>query len=61
MVKQYKITYKQEFWGEFIEDTYIRTVQNKSELRAALAALYEDPCVFSVECEEIKENKIDWE
>lgn len=52
-MKQYRITYKQKFSGEILEDSYIRTVKNEKELKKIENSLYEDPHVFSVEYEEL--------
>lgn len=42
--------------GEILQDSYIRTVENDYELQKIVSALYEDPHVFSVTYEEVKEN-----
>ena len=56
-MKQYRVHYKQKFMGEILEDSYIRTVNDESELYQIEMALYDDPHVFSVHCEEIVETK----
>lgn len=54
MMKRYRIHYKQKFNGEILEDSYVRTVENESDLIKIENLLYEDPHVFSVYAEEIK-------
>lgn len=53
-MKTYKITYKQEFGGKILEDSYLRTVDHEGELIKVEQALYSDPHVFSVEWEELE-------
>jgi len=54
-MKRYRITYKQRFMGEVLQDSYVRTVANKHELQQAISNLYNDPHVFSVDYELIKD------
>lgn len=54
-MKQYRITYKQDFMGKTLEDSYVRCVKNEYELDNIIDALYEDPYVFSVDYEELEE------
>lgn len=56
-MKRYRITYKQEYMGETLEDSYIRSVKNEYELDNIVNALYEDSHVFYVDYEELEENK----
>lgn len=53
-MKTYKITYKQKFDGEILTDSYLKTVNDISEMIDAENALYSDPCVFSVDWVEVK-------
>lgn len=53
-MKRYRISYKQEFNGEILRDSYVRTVRSERELQKAVSALYSDPHVFSVTCEELE-------
>ncbi|WP_170289297.1 hypothetical protein [Metabacillus lacus] len=53
-MKRYRITYKQEFMGEILQNSYTRTVSNSVELQDAINALYDDPHVFHVDYEELK-------
>ncbi|MCR6096903.1 hypothetical protein HXA31_20300 [Salipaludibacillus agaradhaerens] len=54
-MKRYRIIYKQKFMGKVIQDSYVRSINNKQELHNAINALYEDPHVFSVDYEELKD------
>lgn len=54
-MKRYKITYEQEFMGKILEYSYIRSINNEDEIHNVIEALYEDPHVFSVDYEELKE------
>ncbi|GGN64482.1 hypothetical protein [Oceanobacillus indicireducens] len=53
-MKRYRISYKQEFNGEILQDSYVRTVRSEWELQKAVSALYSDSHVFSVTCEELE-------
>jgi hypothetical protein len=55
-MKRYRISYKQEFNGEILRDSYVRTVRSERELQKAVSALYSDPHVFSVTCEELEDE-----
>lgn len=50
-----RITYKQNFRGKVLEDSYVRTVKNREEIQKIENDLYIDPLVFSVEWEEVAE------
>ena len=56
-MKTYRITYKQKFMGEVLQDSYIRTVRNEHELMQAIDALYEDSHVFSVTYEALEKSE----
>lgn len=45
------VHYKQNYMGETIENSYVRTVTNESELAAIESTLYDDPHVTSVSFE----------
>lgn len=50
--KHYLIRYKQKFWGEILEDSY-KVYDTWEGVCNREMALYEDPCVFSVEIIEL--------
>lgn len=52
-MKRYRIIYKQEYMGETLEDSYVRSVKNEYELDRIVNDLYEDTHVFSVDYEEL--------
>lgn len=55
--KTYKITYKQRYMDKILTDSYLKTVDNFSEIIIAEEMLYEDECVFEVDWELVKEEK----
>lgn len=57
MSKIYKITYKQRYMDKILTDSYLKTVDNFSEIIRAEEMLYEDECVFEVDWELVKEEK----
>ena len=57
MSKTYKITYKQRYMDKVLTDSYLKTVDNFSEIIRAEEMLYEDECVFEVDWELVKEEK----
>lgn len=57
MSKTYKITYKQRYMDKILTDSYLKTVDNFSEIIRAEEMLYEDECVFEVDWELVEEEK----
>lgn len=55
-MKRYRIHYRQSFNGEVLEDSYTRTVESESDLIKIKESLYDDPHVFDVFAEEIREE-----
>ena len=58
-MKRYRIIYKQKFNGKILQNSYIRSVANESELQQAVSALYDDLHVFSVTYETLEEGTDD--
>lgn len=54
-MKTYKITYTQNFNGDILTGSYIKTVSDEEELYEAKANLFEDPHVTNVKWNEIKD------
>lgn len=48
-----RITFKQNFRGRILTDSYVRTVKSYEEIAKIENDLYIDPLVFSVEWEEV--------
>lgn len=55
-MKQYRITYRQEFNGKILQDSYIKYVRSEREIQQAISALYSDPHVFSVDYELVEQS-----
>lgn len=56
MRKNYKVTFKQRFMGEVIEDSYVKYQQTVEEMDRAIDALCSDPHVFRCWYEELEEE-----
>lgn len=48
---KYLITYKQEFDGEYLTDSFIKHVYHCNDLNTSIKALYADPHVYDVSFE----------
>lgn len=56
-MRKFIVHYKQNYMGETIENSYVRTVRNESELTSIESALYDDPHVTSVRFELLEDSK----
>lgn len=50
------VRYKQEFNGQIIEDSYVRHIEDRSEVYRIEARLYSDPHVISVDVKVVEDE-----
>lgn len=56
MRKNYRLIYKQRFFGKELQDTIMKYNKTIAEMEESVNALYSDPHVFSVRYEEVQED-----